>query len=134
MDRPIQTFDIKESPPSEAWLFAQEIHGKPIPRIVSSAAQAKAKRDELERLAQVSTSHASELRKLQIAEVEARRQREVLEWAAQISVGAEAKLRALQLKEAQERDAWRRVEQFFEGHSFEIVEWDEADHQKAAAS
>jgi hypothetical protein len=71
MDRPIQTFDIKESPPSEAWLFAQEIHGKPIPRIVSSAAQAKAKRDELERLAQVSTSHASELRKLQIAEVEA---------------------------------------------------------------
>jgi hypothetical protein len=70
------------------------------------------------------------LHNLQIAEAEARRQRELLEWAAQISDGAEKKLRALQQKEAAEREAWRRVEQFYEGRGVEIVEWDEADHPR----
>jgi hypothetical protein len=41
-------------PPSEAWLFAQAIMGNPIPRIVSPEAAARAKRDELQRLAQLS--------------------------------------------------------------------------------
>jgi hypothetical protein len=59
-------------PPSEAWLFAQAILGKPIPRIISPLAQAKAKREELERLAQFSSRHAEELRQLQSAEAEAR--------------------------------------------------------------
>jgi hypothetical protein len=69
-------------PPSEAWLFAQAISGKPIPRIVSPEAKARAKREELERLAQLSSRHAEELRGLQAAEAEARHDREILEWAA----------------------------------------------------
>jgi hypothetical protein len=100
------------SPPTEAWLFAQAILGKPIPGIVSPEAKARAEREELERLTGFSTRHAEELRRLQAAEAEARHDREILEWAAQISTRAEDKLRALQGKEDEEREAWRRAEQF----------------------
>lgn len=98
------------SAPSEAWLFAQAILGKPIPRIVSPEKKSRAAREELERLAQFSSRHAEELRKLEAAEAKARHDRELLEWAAQISTRAEEKLRALQRQEAEERDAWRRAE------------------------
>jgi hypothetical protein len=67
------------APPSEAWLFAQAILGNPIPRIVSPEAKARAEREELERLAQFSSRHAQELRRLQTAEAEARRKRELLD-------------------------------------------------------
>ncbi len=133
------------SPPSEAWLFAQAILGKPIPRIVSPERKARAEREELQRLALFSTRHADELRKLEAAEAAARHDREILEWAAGISTEAEAKLRALQRKEAEEREAWRRAEIFAEqllatrletcefrprggehdtSHPSTIVEWD----------
>jgi hypothetical protein len=81
------------SPPSEAWLFAQAILGKPIPRIVSPEKKARAERQELERLAQLSTRHAEELRKIEAAEDAARHSREVLEWAAQISASGGTILR-----------------------------------------
>jgi hypothetical protein len=102
------------SPPSEAWLFSQAIQGKPIPRIISPEAQARAKRDELEQLAQFSSRHAEELRRLQAADAEARRDRELLEWSAQISTECESKLRTLLWEEAESREAWRRAEQFAE--------------------
>ena len=81
-----------DSPPSEAWLFAQAILGKPVPRIARPEVKARAKREGLERLAQYSTRHAEELRRLRAAEVEARHDRELLEWAAQISTEAADKL------------------------------------------
>ena len=84
----------KDSPPSEAWLFAQTILGKPIPRIDHSA-RVRAERQELERLAESSESHARELRRLQSGESESRRERKLLEWASQISTECESKLRAL---------------------------------------
>lgn len=102
------------SPPSEAWLFAQAILGKPIPRIVSPETKARAAREELERLAQWSSRHAEELRKLEAAEAQARHDREILEWATGISARAAEKLRALQRKETEDREAWRRAEQFAE--------------------
>jgi hypothetical protein len=117
------------SAPSEAWLFAQAILGNPIPRIVDPTSAARATREELERLAEFSSKHAEELRRLQSAEAEARRQRELLEWAAGISTHAEEKLRALQRKEAQEREAWRRAERFVES----LLEgtWDPSKHPRA---
>ena len=131
MDRYQKTADIaSDSPPSEAWLFAQVILGKPIPRIVSPEARARTKRQELERLAPFSSRHAEELRKLRNAEAEARRERESLEWAAQISTRAEDKLRALRRKEAEEREAWRRSEQFYENYLASMTEWDEVDHPR----
>jgi hypothetical protein len=101
-----------DSPPSEAWLFAQAILGKPIPRIVSARARAKAKREELKRLAEYSSRHAADLRQLEAAEAQARQDRETLEWAAQICDFAAGKLRAIERKEAEEREAWRRAEQY----------------------
>jgi hypothetical protein len=68
-----------DSPPSEAWLFAHLVLGKPIPRVVSPETKARAARDELERLARFSLRHAEELRKLEATEAEARHDREVLE-------------------------------------------------------
>ncbi|MBI3836669.1 MAG: hypothetical protein HY288_01880 [Planctomycetia bacterium] len=45
MDRYKKTAHVaSDSAPSEAWLFAQAILGKPIPRIVSPEAKARAKR------------------------------------------------------------------------------------------
>ena len=116
------------SPPTEAWLFAQAILGKTVPRIVSPEAKARANREELERLAEYSSRHAEELRRLQATEAEARHDRELLEWAAQISTRAEEKLRALQRKEAQERAGWRRAEQFAEL----LLEgsWDSSQHPR----
>jgi hypothetical protein len=118
------------SPPSEAWLFAQLILGKPIPRIVSPEAKARAKREELERLAQFSSRRAEELRQLRCAEAEARRQRELLVWAAGISTEAEANLRGSLRTEAEEREAWRPAERLYETYSASMTEWDEADHPR----
>src|SRR6185437_4266972 len=84
------------SPPSEAWLFAQAILGKPIPRIASPEMKARAKREELERISQFSSRGAEELRRLNAAEAVARHDREVLKWAAGISSRAAEKLRALE--------------------------------------
>ncbi len=117
------------SPPSESWLFAQAILGKPIPRIVSPRARARARREELERLAEFSVRHAEELRKLDAAEAQARHDREVLEWAAGISERAADKLRALQRKEAAEREAWRRADLFAEA-LLEHKPWDSSKHPR----
>jgi hypothetical protein len=44
---------------------------------------------------------------------------------------AEAKLRALQRQEAEEREAWRRAEQFYENYCADfLTEWNEADHPR----
>jgi hypothetical protein len=56
------------SPPSEAWLFAQAILGKPLPTIISPEAKARTDREELARLAQFSTRHSEQLRALRSAE------------------------------------------------------------------
>ncbi|HEX4143200.1 MAG TPA: hypothetical protein VHY91_06595 [Pirellulales bacterium] len=116
--------------PTESWLFAQAILGKPIPRIVSPEARARAKRDELERSARSSARDAEELRRIRRAEAQARRERESLEWAAQISTDAEARLRALQQNEAGERAAWRRAGQFYEAYLASMIEWDEPAHPR----
>jgi hypothetical protein len=117
------------SPPSEAWLFAQAILGKPIPRIVSPETAARAEREELARLARFSTRHAEDLRRLQNADAKTRHDREVLEWAAKISTKAEDELRALQRTEAEEREAWRRAEQFAE--RLREGSWDASQHPRA---
>jgi hypothetical protein len=133
MDRQKTNFDVRhDSPPSEAWLFAQAILGKPIPPIVSPEAQSRAKRADLERLAQLSTRHEDELRKLDAAEAKARHDREILIWAASISTDAAAKLRALQSKEAEERRAWYEAERFYEQQRALMTEWNEADHPRVA--
>ena len=100
--------------PTEAWLFAQAVLGKPIPKIVRPEVLARAKRAELEEWAPFSSRHAEELRSLQSAEAEAAHDRELLEFRAQISTKAADELRALQRQEAEEREAWRRAEQFVE--------------------
>lgn len=118
------------SPPSEAWLFAQAILGKPIPRIVNPRMEARVKREQLERLAHISPSNAEELRRMQSAEAEARRQRELLEWCAQISAECETKLRALQREEAEWREGWQRAEQFTE--MLLEGDWDPSQHPRGA--
>jgi hypothetical protein len=117
------------SPPSEAWLFAQIVLGRPIPTIIGPETAARLKRQELESLAQFSTRHGEELRKLDAAEAETRHDREQLDWAAQISSRAEDQLRKLQRQEAEEREAWRRAEQF----AAQLLEgnWDPSQHPRA---
>jgi hypothetical protein len=100
--------------PSESWLFAQAVLGKPIPRIIDPATKAAVERAELERLAQFSSFHAEALSRLNREQTEARHRRELLEWAAKISDGAVAELRAIERKEAAERDAWRRAIEYSE--------------------
>jgi hypothetical protein len=100
--------------PTEAWLFAQAVRGKPIPRIVRPEVLARAKRAELEERAPFSSRHAAELRSLQSDEAQASHDRELLEFRAQISTKAADELRAMERQEAEEREAWRRAEEFVE--------------------
>jgi hypothetical protein len=102
------------SPPSEAWLFAQAILGKPLPCIASLRAASRAKRKELERQAYLARRLANGRHEPPPSDAELRHQREILEWAAQISTKCESELRTLQWLEDQEREAWRRAEQFVE--------------------
>lgn len=119
-----------DSPPSETWLFAQLLLGKPIPRIVSPEARARARREELERLAMYSSRQADELRQLDVAEAKARHDREILEWAAGISTRAQEQLRNSQRNEAEEREAWRRAGHFCESYCAGLIEWNETDHPR----
>lgn len=131
MDRCIKTTeDAGDSPPSEAWLFAQAILGRPTPQAVRPEIKARIRRAELEKLAPLSDRHAQELRNLQAAERDARRNRELLQWAAQISTEAQEKLRAIRQVEEQQRRTWHAIEQFAEAEWFG-TEWNEADHPRA---
>ena len=56
------------SPPSEAWLFPQAILGKPVTSPSRAKAEARAEREQLEWLAQISPRHADQLRRLRSAE------------------------------------------------------------------
>ena len=119
-----------DAPPSETWLFAQALLGKPIPDPAAKAKQARAERERLEWLAQISTEHEAQLRKLQSAEAEARHQRELLEWLAQISTEHEAKLRRLKVEEYEAQEAQQRWEQCYQDYSATITEWNEVDHPR----
>jgi len=117
------------SAPSEAWLFAQAILGNPIPNLSQHLPKsADSRRRQLELLAESSTEFAEELRQLDVAEVKARQDRELLEWAAAISPEAEQKLRALESQEAEERESWRRAQEYAET----LLEgtWDASKHPR----
>ena len=92
--------------------------------------QARAERDLLEWLAQISTEHEAQLRKLQTAEAEACHQRELLEWLAQISTEHAAKLRRLRVEEYEAQEAQQRWEQYYQDYSATITEWNEVDHPR----
>lgn len=117
------------SAPSEAWLFAQAILGNPIPNLSQHLpASAASRRKQSELLAESSPEFAEELRQLDVAEVKARHDRELLEWAAAISPEAEQKLRVLESQEAEERESWRRAQEYAET----LLEgtWDASKHPR----
>ena len=131
MDRNRRTEAAEDSgPPSEAWLFAQALLGKPIPNPASAQAEARAKREQLEWLASFSTEHEAQLGRLQSEEAEARHQRELLQWLATFSTEHEHELRRLQAREAEASDAQACWEQFYEGYSASLAEWAEVDHPR----
>src|SRR5690242_9474798 len=87
--------DLSGPPYSEAWLFAQELLGNPIPDPQVAARNKSVDRAKLEWLAAISPRHAQELRRLEYQDAEARRKRESLIWAAGICDNAAAKLEAV---------------------------------------
>jgi hypothetical protein len=121
---------VGASPPSEAWLFAQALLGKPVPSPSRARTEARANREQLEWLAQISDRHAAQLRALQSAEREARRQHEQLEWLAQISDDHERKVRTLLREEAEAREAQQRYEQFTEAWTAQEAQWDPSKHPR----
>ncbi len=130
MDRYTNATEVtSDLPPSEAWLFAQAILGRPISRIARPEAKTNAQCEELGRLARLSCRHAEELRKVRSTDASARHNRELLEWSALISTEAQGKLRAIQQIEAQEGRAWHAIERFAEADS-PLIEWNEADHPR----
>ncbi len=115
--------------PTAAWLFAQAIQGKPIPNAFRAKAEARAKREQLEWLASISSKHEEQLRRLLNAEAEARHQRELLEWLATISEEHEWKLRTRLREEADAREAQRLWEQYTEDQ-FSQEAWDPSKHPR----
>lgn len=90
-----------DSPPSEAWLFAQLLLGRPIARMTGGDRDRQPRSD-----------------------------RRTLEWAAQFSTRAAAKLRALEQMEEAERDAWMRASYYYEQYCLRLLEWNEGDHPR----
>jgi hypothetical protein len=78
------------SPPSEAWLFAQAVLGKPVPSPFRAEAEARARREHQEWLAQISPEDARQVRGQLSEEAEAKAQQELLEWVGEISGVREA--------------------------------------------
>ena len=117
------------SPPTAAWLFAQAIQGKPIPNAFRAKAEARAKREQLEWLASISSRHEEQLRRLLNAEAEARHQRELLEWLATISEEHEWKLRTLLREEANAREEQRLWERYTEDQTAQEA-WDSSKHPR----
>ncbi len=124
MDRSVTptTFSV-DSPPSESWLFAQALLGKPIPDPRAAANYQRQQRERLEWLAHLSRRHAEQLRQLKNAENEARRKRVSLEWAASISPAAEDKLHKLLRDEAQTLQALKIWERYYESYLASLTEW-----------
>ncbi len=138
--------DADDNPPSESWLFAQAIQGKPIPVIVRPEARERARREELRRLATYSSRHAEQLRRLEAADAEARHEREQLELAATYSPQAEARLNEILRRERDVCEAWRRAEEYAARLRRELEQdrprakppatlsateaWNEADHPR----
>ena len=73
------------APPSEAWLFAQALLGKPVPNPLRAEADARIRRERLEWLAAISPEDARRVRGQLSEEADAKAERELLEWVAQIS-------------------------------------------------
>jgi hypothetical protein len=121
---------LDPSPPSETWLFAQAILGRPLPSLAANRADAQVKRDQLEWLASISVRHAEELRRQQSAEAEARRRRAQLEWLASISTEHESQLRSLLSRERETREAQARYEQLAEAYDVREAQWDPAKHPR----
>jgi hypothetical protein len=94
MDRRFHKETVAEgagvSPPSEAWLFAQQLLGNPVSSPVGVMAKSRADREHLEWLAKISPEYERRLRREQSAEAEARAKRELLDWVASISDVREA--------------------------------------------
>lgn len=123
------------SPPSAAWLFAQQLLGKPIPNPASAAIEARRKREQLEWLAQISSEHAIELRRLQSQDAEANRKREQLEWLATISTEHERQLRNVLREEADLREAYARWEAAYrESVGIQEAGYDPAKHPRGGYS
>ena len=116
--------------PSDSWIFAQLLLGKPLPRIVTPQIRETAKLAEMVRLLGNSSRQAEELLGMEAAEPDALCRRELLEWSATISTRAEDELLALRCKESEEREARRRISRLFENPSDRIIEWQEADHPR----
>jgi hypothetical protein len=117
------------STPSEAWYFAEALLGKPVSHPAAAARDAGVDREQLEWLAQISTRHEAQLRKLQSDEAEAQRQRKQLEWLASISEEHQRKLRMLLQEEAEARHACQLYERLFEAHTAQEA-WDPAKHPR----
>ena len=125
--------------PTEAWLFAQELLGNPVPRVGPAAAEARRQRAELEWLASFSTRHEEELQRLRSAEVAARADRELLEFLADISTEHEDKLREVLWEEAELREAQERVERFHQRQRGDISHvqeagWDASKHPRRGSA
>jgi DNA-directed RNA polymerase subunit F len=120
------------SPPSEAWLFAQAVLGKPVPSPFRAEADARARREHLEWLAQISPEDARRVRGQLSEEADAKAQRKHLEWLAEISPEHEVKLRALQRAEAEASDAREHWEWLAEVSTVQEGTWDPSQHPRAS--
>lgn len=122
-----------ESPPSEARLFAQALLGKTVPNPFQADADARAYREQVASLADLSPEHERRYRSLLTEEARQAHEREHLQWLAEISPRHEVQLRSLRKSEAETRHARERWSWLAEdAHALE-AEWDPAKHPRRGA-
>ncbi len=119
------------SPPSAAWLFAQALLGKPVPSPFRAEADARARREHLEWLAQISPEDARRVRGQLSEGTDAKAQRKHLEWLAAISPEHEVKRRGLLRAEAEARETREHWEWLAEVSTVHEGNWDPSQHPRA---
>lgn len=118
------------SPPSDAWIFAQQLLGKPITRPPSKGRVAGIDPEQLAWLESVSPDSIDRLRDSLREEHDPTVERSQLEWLAEVSSRHENQLRRIRILEAAAEELQSRSQRSEEGSTLQEAQWDPGKHPR----
>ncbi len=125
--------NVKESdapPRSDAWIFAQQLLGKPIPSASSQEVAARVEHEHLLWLAAVSPDSIDRLRDSLREEHDPTFEQSQLEWLADVSSRHESQLRRVRVLETAAEEVRSRSQRPEEGSTFQEAQWDPGKHPR----
>lgn len=128
--RPVNVKESDAPSPSDAWIFAQQLLGKPIARPPREVSAAGIDHEHLSWLASVSPDSIDRLRDSLREEHDPTVERSQLEWLADVSSRHENQLRCIRILEAAAKELQSRSQRFEEGSNLQEAQWDPGKHPR----